>query len=188
MRFMNTQLYFLRSSEHFIVKELLHYAARLNEGAETLDARPDLEQYHRNYGNYNGDVGVYIIVDHKVAGGAWVRMLRNGFGHVDNATPELMLAILPEYRDQGLGKQLMQQLFTEAEKVYSQLSLSVQEGSPAVKLFEQLGFTKVEGSDHNGATGSPSFTMLKKFDKQTGEKKRAEKSPEEERFKKSFGF
>jgi ribosomal protein S18 acetylase RimI-like enzyme len=188
MRFMNTQLYFLRSSEHFIVKELLQYAARLDKSAETLDERPDLEQYHRNYGNYNGDVGVYAIVDHKVAGGAWVRMLLNGFGHVDNATPELMLAVLPEYRDQGLGTQLMQQLFTEAEKIYSQLSLSVQEGNPAVKFFEQLGFTKVEGSDHTGTTGLPSFTMLKKFDKQTAEKKGAEKNLEEERFRKSFGF
>lgn len=185
---MNTQLYFLRSSEHFIVKELLYYAARLDESAETLDGRPDLEQYHRNYGNYNGDVGVYAIVDHKVAGGVWVRMLLNGFGHVDNATPELMLAVLPEYRNQGLGTQLMEQLFTEAEKIYSQLSLSVQEGNPAVKFFEQLGFTRVEGSGHTGTTGSPSFTMLKKFDKKTAEKERVAKNLEEERFRKSFGF
>ena len=185
---MNTQLYFLRSSEHFIVKELLYYAARLDERAETLDDHPSLEQYHRNYGNYNGDIGVYAIVDHKVVGGAWVRMLLNGFGHVDNATPELMLAVLPEYRNQGLGTQLMEQLFTEAEKIYSQLSLSVQEESPSIKLYERLGFTKVEGSEHTGATVSPSFTMLKKLDKKTAEKERVAKNLEEERFRKSFGF
>ena len=183
---MNMQLYFLRSSEHFIVKELLYYAARLDERAETLDDHPSLEQYHRNYGNYNGDIGVYAIVDHKVVGGAWVRMLLNGFGHVDNATPELMLAVLPEYRDQGLGTQLMQQLFTEAEKIYSQLSLSVQKGSPAIRLCERLGFERVEGSEHSGIRGIDSFVMVKKLEKKADEA--AEKSLEEERFKKSFGF
>ncbi len=185
---MNTQLYFLRSSEQFIVKELLHFAARLDENGETVEAYPALEQYHRNYGNYNGDIGVYAIVDHKVAGGAWARMLLNGFGHIDNATPELLLAVLPQYRNQGLGTQLMEQLFTEAEKIYTQLSLSVQEENPAIRLCERLGFTKVEGSEHPNGTGSPSFTMLKKLDKKAAEKESAAKSPEEERFRKSFGF
>lgn len=183
---MNTELYFLRSSEQFIVKELLHYAARLDERSETLDKHPALEQYRRNYGNCNGDIGVYIVVDHKVAGGAWVRMLPKGFGHLDKATPELMIAVLPEYRDQGLGTLLLEYLFKEAANICPRLSLSVREDDPAANLFERLGFERVEGSEHSGATGSASVRMVKKLEKKAAEA--AEKSLEEERFRKSFGF
>jgi ribosomal protein S18 acetylase RimI-like enzyme len=164
---MNIELYFLRSSEHFIVKDLLHYAARLDESGEALNDHPDLEQYHRNYGNYNGDIGVYLFVDNKVAGGAWVRMLLNGFGHVDTNTPELAFAVLPEYRNQGLGTQIMQQLMREVAKIYPQMSLSVREENPVIHLFERLGFTKVDGSEQTNSAGALTFTMLKIFEEQT---------------------
>lgn len=183
---MNTELYFLRSSEQFIVKDLLRYAARLDESGKTVEAYPALEQYHRNYGNYNGDIGVYAIVDHKVAGGAWARMLLKGFGHLDNATPELMFAVLPEYRDRGLGTLLLEHLFKEAAKIYPQLSLSVGIENPALTLCERLGFTKVEGSEHTGIGGTNAFVMVKQLEKKADEA--AEKSLEEERFRKSFGF
>ncbi len=184
---MNIELYFLRSSEHFIVKDLLHYAACLDESGETLDDHPYLEQYHRNYGNYNGDIGVYAFVDNKVAGGAWVRMLLNGFGHVDTNTPELAFAVLPEYRNQGLGTKIMEQLMNEVANIYPQMSLSVRENNPVIHLYERLGFTKVDGSERTNTAGSISFTMLKKFEEQT-KKETPKSSLEEERFRKSFSF
>lgn len=184
---MNIELYFLRSSEQFIVKDLLHYAARLDESGETLNDHPYLEQYHDNYGNVEGDIGLYALVDHKVAGGAWVRILEKGFGHVDANTPELAFAVLPEYRNQGLGTQIMQQLMQEVAKIYPQMSLSVRENNPVIHLYERLGFTKVEGSEQTNLAGSLSFTMLKIFDEQT-EKEAPKVSLEEERFRKSFGF
>jgi GNAT superfamily N-acetyltransferase len=187
MRFMNTQLYFLRSSEHFIVKELLHYAARLDETAETLDAHPSLEQYHRNYGNFSGDIGVYVTVEHKVAGGAWVRLLLNGSAYVDTNTPELVLSVLPQYRNQGLETLILEQLFKEAAKIYPQVSLSVRKDDPAVNLYERLGFQKVENSEQSDSRGSLTFTMVKKFEK-TLQDEPEQKSLEEERFRKSFGF
>jgi len=183
---MKTELYFLRSSEQFIVKDLIRYAARMDESGGSAEYLSSLEQYHRNYGNCSGDIGVYAIVDHKVAGGAWARMLLNGFGHLDNATPELMFAVLPEYRNQGLGTLLLEQLFEEAAKIYPQLSLSVEEESQAARLCEKLGFQRVEESGHSGATGSASIKMVKKLEK--NEEKTAQKSLEEERFRKSFGF
>ena len=181
------ELYFLRSSEHFIVKDLLHYAARLDENGETLDAHPYLEQYHRNYGNYNGDIGVYAFVDNKVAGGAWVRMLLNGFGHVDTNTPELTVAVLPEYRNQGIGTMVLEQLMKEVANIYPQMSLSVREDNPVINLYERLGFEKVDGSEQTNAVGSISFKMVKKLEVPT-EKEIPKASLEEERFKKSFGF
>ncbi len=184
---MHFELYFLRSSEHFIVKELLQYAARLNESGETLEEHPSLEQYHRNYGNLEGDIGLYAIVDHKVVGGAWVRLLDEGFGHVDNNTPELVFAMLPEYRNRGLGTQLMEQLVREVANLYRQISLSVREDNPAVRLYERLGFEKVEGSEQTNIAGTRSFKMVKKLD-DLPQKKAEKASLEEERFRKSFGF
>ncbi len=184
---MDIELYFLRSSEHFIVKELLHYAARLNESGESLSDHPYLDQYHHNYGNLDGDIGLYAIVDHKVVGGAWVRLLKDGFGHIDSTTPELVFAILPEYRNQGLGTQLMEQLVQEVANLYNQMSLSVRKDNPAINLYERLGFVKVEGSEETNTAGSISFKMIKKLDK-VPPKKPEKGNLEEERFKKSFGF
>ncbi len=184
---MNIELYFLRSSEHFIVKELLHYAARLDESGETLDAHPYLEQYHHNYGNVNGDIGVYAIVDNKVAGGAWVRLLREGFGYIDAETPELSFAVLPEYRNRGLGSRIMEQLISEVSKLYPQMSLSVREGNPVIPLYKRLGFTKVEGSERTNIAATFSFTMLKRLEKPAPQE-RPKSSLEEERFRKSFSF
>jgi len=184
---MNIELYFLRSSEQFIVKDLLSYAAGLDESGETLNDHPYLGQYHDNYGNVEGDIGLYALVDHKVAGGAWVRILKKGFGHVDGNTPELAFAVLPEYRSQGLGTRLMQQLMQEVANIYPQMSLSIRENNPAIHLYERLGFAKVASSEHTNSAGSITYTMLKKFEEQTA-KEAPGPSLEEERFRKSFSF
>jgi len=182
---MEQELYFLRSSEQYLAKELTAYAAGLDETAESLDQYPSLEQYERNYGSYSGDVGVYMIVKNKVAGGAWVRILANGFGHVDHDTPELSFAVKPEFRNQGIGTNIMKQLFIEVSKVFTQMSLSVREGSPAIRLYERLGFTRVEGSDHLNSRGQNAFKMLKVFDTMYVPEEE-KKHPEEECFRKSF--
>jgi len=182
---MQTELYFLRSSEQYLAKELLYYATGLDETDKNLEDFSELEQYERNYGSCNGDTGVYIMADGKVAGGAWVRILANGFGHIDHDTPELMFAVKPEFRDKGIGLAIMGQLFIEVSKIFSQVSLSVIQTSRAVSLYERLGFKRIEGSEHTNSAGIPSFKMLKILDKLEEEKE--VKHLEEECFRKSFG-
>jgi len=182
---MQTELYFLRSSEQYLAKELLYYAARLDESGKRLEDYPELEQYERNYGSYSGDIGVYVMAEGKVAGGAWVRILANGYGHVDHDTPELVLAVKPEFRNQGIATAIMNQLFIEVSKIFSQMSLSVRDTSPAISLYERLGFEKVEGSEHSNPAGTRSFTMLKTLSAPVQEKE--VKHLEEECFRKSFG-
>jgi len=181
---MENELYFLRSSEQYLTKELLVYAARLDESDEGLENYPELEQYERNFGAYSGDIGVYMISDKKVSGAAWVRILANGYGNIDDNTPELVFAVKPEYRNQGIGTAIMQQLLVEVSKVFSQMSLSVRETNPVISLYERLGFEKVEGSEHKNNAGTHSFTMLKVFEASSVIKE--EVHPEEECFKKSF--
>ena len=183
---MSTELYFLRSSEAFVVQDLLKYAARLDESGETLEDHPYLKQYYRNYGNFNGDIGVYAIVGNKIAGGAWSRMLADGFGFVDTQTPELAFAVLPEFRNQGIGTQILNQLLNEIAKLYPQVSLAVREDNPAIKLYERLGFKKVEGSESTNIAGSISFKMVKKLEEKVPEPQK--ESLEERQFKKSFQY
>lgn len=182
---MEHELYFLRSSEQYLAKELLGYAAGLDERGERVDKYPSLEQYERNYGFYSGDIGVYIIVANKVAGGGWVRLLANGYGHVDHDTPELVLAVKPEFRNQGIGTAVMNQLFIEVSKIFSGISLSVEETSPAVSFYERLGFKKIEGSEHANSRGSVSFKMRKILEENQPPEEET-KHLEAERFRKSF--
>ncbi len=181
---MEKELYFLRSSEQYLAKELLAYAVGLNETNEGLEKYPSLEQYERVFGSLSGDIGVYIVADKKIAGGAWVRLLANGFGFVDHDTPELVIAVKPDFRRVGIATEIMEQLFIEVSKVFSQISLSVSETSPALALFEKLGFVKIKGSDYDNGVGGTSFKMLKKLG--DFEEIEEEKHPEEECFKKSF--
>lgn len=118
---MQTELYYLRSFEQEITKELLPllFDMPLND--------PLIEPYHTFYGIYRTDVGVYIMVDHKVAGGAWIRLLKNKsiMGNYDETTPELVLAIKPAYRGLKLAMQIMNQLLIEAAQNFSALYVCV---------------------------------------------------------------
>ena len=183
---MEKELYFLRSSEQYLAKELLLYASGLNETEENLDAYPSLTQYHREYGAFNGDIGVYLIADKKAAGGAWVRLLANGFALVDHDTPELVCAVLSEFRGQGIGTLVLEQLFIEVSKLYPQISLSVSKNSPAIALFERLGFVALKDSQHRNAREEEAIVMLKIFEKVTAPKEEKLRNLEEECFRKSF--
>jgi len=97
-----------------------------------------------------------------------------------------MVAVLPEFRNQGLGRLLLEHLFKEAAKIYIRLSLSVEADNPAIALFEELGFEKLEGSEHSGINGTSAYKMVKTLEKMAEEEEK--KSLEEERFRKSFGF
>lgn len=183
---MEKELYFLRSSEQYLAKELLLYAVHFDETGSSLEEYPSLEQYHREYGAFNGDIGVYLIADKKAAGGAWVRLLANGFALVDHDTPELVCAVLPEFRQQGIGTLVLQQLFIEVSKIYPQISLCVTKGSPAIALFARLGFVKVENSEHRNAQAEEAITMLKVFEEAAAPKEQKLNKLEEECFRKSF--
>lgn len=69
-----------------------------------------------------------------------------GYGYVDDDTPELSIAVLPEYRSQGVGTQLLTHLFTSAYG-QSSISLSVSADNSALRLYERFGFEVVSKSN-----------------------------------------
>jgi ribosomal protein S18 acetylase RimI-like enzyme len=65
---------------------------------------------------------------------------------IDEAEDELMLvdiALLPEYRNQGIGRHLIDQLLARAWAAKKQVRLHVFNSNPARRLYERLGFTEI---------------------------------------------
>ncbi len=53
------------------------------------------------------------------------------------------IAMLPEYRNRGIGSALIRDLMDEAAKAQKPLYLSVYVTNPARQLYERLGFSKI---------------------------------------------
>jgi ribosomal protein S18 acetylase RimI-like enzyme len=130
--------------------EMLYQAIYVPEGKPAppreIVRLPELARYVRGWGDA-GDCG-FLASDaatSQAVGAAWLRLLagtNRGFGYVDDATPELSIAVLPEYRGRGIGTQLLVHLL-ESGCGYSTVSLSVSVGNPAIRLYERFGFEVV---------------------------------------------
>jgi ribosomal protein S18 acetylase RimI-like enzyme len=155
-----------------ILWQMIFEAAHMaEEGHTTVQAakeRPDLAHYVQHWGE-DGDIGVVAIEPehNQPIGAAWVRLLignNKGYGYVDDETPELAIGLLPGYRGQGVGTTLLSQLFEIVQKVYPAVSLNTRVTNlPAVRLYERMGFRKVEGSEVTNWVGGISYNMVVRF-------------------------
>ena len=110
-----------------------------------------VSRYVRGWGR-PGDTAVIALEGGFPVGAAWYRLFREdepGYGFVDAETPELAIAVVPSKRGHGIGDELLQALLSKARAAgYQRLSLSVEPGNPARKLYERHGFSVVdEGAD-----------------------------------------
>ena len=162
-------LYFLRSSEQKITTDMLRYSMCLDQLDKSLTDFPALNIYEKFYGLSAKDLGLYALVDNKIAGAVWVRLLKledGAMAYVDANTPILNIAVIPEFREKGIASVMLEQFLQEAGSVFEQISVSILQDSKAVKLFEKFGFTKVPASEGKSPIdGKDVFTMLKKLQK-----------------------
>ena len=110
--------------------------------------RPELARYVEGWGK-PGDLALIATLDSMPVGAVWLRLLKGekkGYGYVDDRTPELGIAVLPDYRGQGVGTRLLEHLFRNAT-TYAAISLSVSKGNPAINLYQKLGFRSVREDD-----------------------------------------
>ena len=149
---------------------MLYYSMRLHEVSKTLTDIPILSIYEQFYGFTSKDLGLYTLVDNQLAGAVWIRRLNvdhGSNGYVDDTTPVMNIAVIPEFRNAGLGSMMLEQLFVEAGALHESISLSVQCDSPAVRFYERHGFVLHD----NGAKkkspvdGSDVVTMIRKLQK-----------------------
>jgi ribosomal protein S18 acetylase RimI-like enzyme len=109
---------------------------------------PGLRRYVEGWGR-PGDFGVIALEEGQPVGAAWARLLtgaNGGYGYVNDATPELSIAVLPDHRGRGVGSQLLAWLIETAQGRCPALSLSVSRENPARRLYERAGFTVVAES------------------------------------------
>lgn len=141
--------------------ETLYLSLYVREGEKPFEREvlhePHLAKYAEHWGQA-GDVGYIAINDqHQPIGAVTARVLpedNQGYGYIDDVTPELGLAVLDDYRGQGIGTALMEALLTELQQQQiAQVSLSVDPSNPVVRLYKRLGFQEV------GTVGT-SITML----------------------------
>lgn len=149
---------------------MLHYSMRLHSVSKTLAEIPILTIYEHFYGFTSKDLGLYALVDNQLAGAVWIRRLNadhGSNGYVDDTTPVMNIAVIPEFRGQGLGSMMLEQLFVEAGALHESISLSVQSESPAVRFYERHGFSVYESGfkKKSPVDGSEVVTMVKKLQK-----------------------
>lgn len=132
--------------------DMLYLAIYIPEGQRrpprSILETPQLACYAREWGRWPGDRG-FIAVERatgRSVGAAWLRLFppeEKGYAYIDERTPELSIALLPEYRGRGLGSALLQALLEDASRDHEAVSLSVGKGNPAARLYRRLGFSVV---------------------------------------------
>ncbi|MCB0064057.1 MAG: GNAT family N-acetyltransferase [Caldilineaceae bacterium] len=157
----------LTSADEPFLAEMMYQAIFVPAGTEapprSVVEAPALHKYFADFGTQSGDIGYKAINPQtgNLVGAAWLRLLsgdKKGYGYVDDQTPELSIATAPAHRGQGIGTQLLDQLFTAAAEHYSAISLSVWPENPAYRLYQRLGFVVVKQDE-----GDPAVTMIKYF-------------------------
>lgn len=157
----------LRQQDEPLLWQMLYEAAHLPQEADMTvqDAmnHPELFKYVKDWG-LKGDMGfAATLVNSDVSvGAAWLRLFtgnNQGYGYIDDQTPELAIAILPEYRNQGIGTQLITHLVAAAKLIYPSISLSTRKSNPALRLYQRLGWQIVLGSEMVNRVGGISLKM-----------------------------
>ena len=156
----------LTDEDEPILSIMLMYAAHESSVA-AVKTNLDLARYVGRWGRY-GDVGVIAAIEGVAVGAAWLRLWSkgdHGYGYLDDQTPELAIAVVPEERGNGIGTALLNKLLAIAQPQFPAICLSIRADNPALRLYERSGFVRVAGTEVTNRAGSVSFTMLCKLDR-----------------------
>ena len=129
------------------LRDMLHHAYYWKERAPDSGPGP-VALYVKAWGR-PGDTAVIAIEKGFPVGAAWYRLFgrdRPGYGFVDEQTPELAIAVVPNARGKGVGSALLDALLGRARAAgYPTISLSVDRANAgAIGLYERHGFRQVE--------------------------------------------
>lgn len=141
----------LKQEEVNILDNFLYEAIFIPKGVEPppkeIIYQPELQVYVTNFGNQKGDICFVAWADSKIVGAVWVRLM-NDYGHVDDETPSFAISLLKEYRNYGIGTELMRRMLEELKNNgYKQASLAVQKMNYAVRMYKKVGFEIVDDNE-----------------------------------------
>jgi GNAT superfamily N-acetyltransferase len=112
-----------------------------------------VSRYVRGWGR-PGDTAVIALEGGFPVGAAWFRVFpaaEPGYGFVDEATPELAIAVARGHRGRGIGRALLEAIHERARADgLTRLSLSVDDDNPAKRLYARVGYAEYEPGDGLG--------------------------------------
>lgn len=138
----------LRREEYAVLGNFLLEAIFVPEGSErppeSYLQTPQMQVYIENFGGKPNDFALAAEADGRIAGVIWARIMPD-YGHIDDATPSLAMAVLPDCRGMGIGTDLLQAMLSLlARSGHARTSLSVQKANTAaLRLYEKAGFRSV---------------------------------------------
>ena len=141
----------LRTEETALLEDFLYQAIFVPQGVaappKSIIQGPDLQVYIKDFGKFPDDSCLVAETNGKVVGAVWVRIMQD-YGHVDDKTPSLAISLYKEYRHQGIGTALMQNMLNLLKQNgYKQVSLSVQKENFATRMYLNLGFSIIRETD-----------------------------------------
>lgn len=141
----------IKKEEIYLLRDFLYEAIFIPEGieppAKEVVDLPELKVYIKGFGENKDDYCLIAETNGNIIGAVWCRIM-NDYGHVDNSTPSLSISLYKEYRNKGIGKQLMiEMIMLLRNKGYKQISLSVQKANYAVKMYLKLGFKTIKETE-----------------------------------------
>ncbi len=114
----------------------------------TILEQAEISQYIHEFGRRAGDVAIVAVDEHRLAGAIWARRFPSsaqGYGFIDDQTPEISMAVMKDYRKQGIGTELLLQIEISCGSMgATALSLSVDRRNPAMGLYLRSGFSVFE--------------------------------------------
>ena len=141
----------LKQDEAKVLDTFLYDAIFIPEGVEPppreIIDRPELQVYVDGFGTRDGDMCYVAEAEQKIVGAVWVRIM-NDYGHVDDNTPSFAISLLKEYRNHGIGTELMRTMLSALrESGYRNASLAVQKANYAVRMYKKVGFEIADEND-----------------------------------------
>ena len=137
----------IQAEEIPLLDDFLYEAIFIPEGVAApprdIIRQEDLQVYVRDFGRQPDDHCLVAEVDGMIVGAVWVRVM-DDYGHIDNETPSLAILLYKEYRNRGLGTELLRRMLEILRgKGYQQVSLSVQKANYALRMYRKAGFETV---------------------------------------------
>jgi ribosomal protein S18 acetylase RimI-like enzyme len=109
-----------------------------NDAQRNAFLRQQFNAQHRHYHeHYQAAAFQLILQDGQPIGRLYVARWQDEIRIID-------IALLPEYRNSGIGSALIKQVLAEADAASKPVTIHVEQFNPARHLYERLGFQTVE--------------------------------------------
>ena len=146
----------IRPEEYVLLDDFLYDAIYIPEGvrapAREIIREPELAVYIEDFGKRD-DLCLIAEAGGQIVGAVWTRILVGeirGYGNVDEHTPEFAISVKKEFRQQGIGTRLMQEMLKLlGNRGYARASLSVNKENYACRMYRKLGFQVIKEQDED---------------------------------------